>query len=62
MGAQLLEFYEEARQLGGYKAQMRLAMLTLMAAPKAAEAPDSPENLEKFRKSLELIRQEFQKL
>ena len=27
---------------------MRLAMKTLMPAEKAAAAPDSPENLEKF--------------
>ena len=59
MGARLLKQYEEAKQLGGLKAQMRLAVLTKMPSPKAAEEPDSSENLAKFEAAMKEIAKEF---
>jgi hypothetical protein len=61
MGSKLSKFYDEAQQLGGASAQMKLAMLTLMSARKAAEAEDSPENLKKFSDAMVQIKQEFAK-
>ena len=58
MGEQLLKEYEKAKKLGGLVAQMRLAMLTNMPGPKAAEAPDSPENLAKFATAMEKLERE----
>ena len=48
MGAKLTAYYQLAKENGGLPIQMRLAMKTLMPAEKAAAAPDSPENVEKF--------------
>lgn len=49
MGQKLLKFYDLAKAEGGAMAQMRLAMKTTIPSTKAAEAPDSPENLAKFK-------------
>lgn len=61
MGRQLLENYDEAKKIGGLSAQIRLAILTMMPSSKAAEAPDSEENLARFRASLEVVKKEFSK-
>jgi hypothetical protein len=59
VGEQLLREYEEAKRLGGMKAQVRLAILTRMSAPRAKDAPDSAENLAIFREAmLKLAREE----
>jgi len=55
MGQKLLMCYDIAKQEGGMQAQMRLAMMTGIASPKAADAPDSPDNLDKFRNALKEI-------
>ena len=49
MGQKLMKFYELAKAEGGLTMQMRLAMKSGMSSPKAAEAPDSPENIQKFK-------------
>ena len=59
MGARLLKEYEKAKELGGLKAQMRLAMLTRMAGPKAGREPDSPENIAKFETAMKELVKEF---
>ena len=59
MGERLLKEYEKAKELGGLKAQMRLAMLTRMAGPKAEKAPDSPENIAKFEAAMNELTKEF---
>jgi hypothetical protein len=48
MGEKLFSIFEEIKKESGLSAQMRLAMQTGIASPKAKEAPDSPENLKKF--------------
>lgn len=48
MAEKLAKYYELVGAKGGLQAQMRLAMKTNLAGPKAKDAPDSPENLAKF--------------
>ena len=45
MGAKLTQFYEEAKKIGGIKAQMRMAILTKMPSTQASISPDSQENI-----------------
>jgi hypothetical protein len=52
MAEKLRRYYDYASRKGGFTLQLKLAMRTLMAGNRAAEAPDSPENLELFRKAL----------
>lgn len=59
MAAKLLGFYEEAKKLGGLKAQMRLAVLTGMPGTKAGAEPDSPDNVSRFERAMKEIRTEF---
>ena len=59
MGQKLVEFYNETKKIGGLTAQVRLAVLTLISSTKAAEAPDSPENLKTFSEAMETIKKEF---
>lgn len=59
MGVKLMHFFDEAKQLGGLKAQMRLAVLTNTPSPKAQTCSDSPDLIEKFTKALDEIRKEF---
>lgn len=58
MGAKLLSFYEEAKKIGGTKAQMRLAIMTTVTSGKAETIPDSPDIVSRFEKALNLIRAE----
>jgi hypothetical protein len=60
MGKQLLEMYEEARKIGGLNVQIRLAVMTMLSNTKASEAPDSEENIEKFRNALDIIKNEIE--
>ena len=59
MGQKLEGYYEEAANIGGLKAKMRLAILTGISSVKAATEPDSPENIQKFEKAMQEIRKEF---
>ncbi len=60
MGQKMVDMYAEAKKIGGFGAQMRMSILTMVASPKAMETPDSAENIDKFRKALEIIRKENQ--
>lgn len=60
MGIKLIKEYEKAKQLGGLKAQMRLAILTKISGPKAATLPDSTENLSCFEMAMREILKDFQ--
>ena len=59
MGQKLLNCFEEAKKLGGFKAAGKLAILTRIPSIEAKTAPDSPENIEKFKKAMEEIRKLF---
>jgi hypothetical protein len=52
MGQKLVKLYEFAEKTGGAMARMRVAMLTGVPSTKAADAPDSPENLDKFKAAI----------
>jgi len=58
MGAKLTQFYEEAKKIGGIKAQMRMAVLTKMPSSQAATVPDSQENINLFQNALNEIKKE----
>ncbi|MGE5329933.1 MAG: hypothetical protein ACM3KR_10560 [Deltaproteobacteria bacterium] len=59
MGQKLLDMYDEAKKIGGLNAQIKLAILTSAPSTKASQLPDSPENIEKFIKAMEVVRREF---
>jgi hypothetical protein len=59
MADKLLKYYDEAKKLGGLKAQMRLAVLTALPSTKAQVAPDSPENIQRFEKAMQELRKEY---
>lgn len=52
MGQKLLDIYEKAKNKGGIKSQVRLAMITKMSSVKAKEAEDSEENVKRFEQAL----------
>jgi hypothetical protein len=58
MGKKLMEMYDEAKRIGGFTAQMRMAILTMIPTVRAMEAMDSPENLSKFQNALNTIKKE----
>lgn len=51
MGAKLTNIYTVIKQDGGMRAQMRLAMMMGLPSQMAANVPDTPELLEKFRRA-----------
>ena len=59
MGDRLMKYYEDAKKLGGMKAQMRLAVLTGVPSTKAGGEPDSSENVQKFEKGMQELKKEF---
>jgi hypothetical protein len=50
-----MDIYEAIKKDGDLAAQMRLAMKTGLASQKAKEAPDSPENIQKFKEAYKEI-------
>ena len=59
MAAKLLKFYDEAKVLGGIKAQMRLAVITHLPSTKAQIEPDTPEYIKKFELAIAEIKKEY---
>jgi hypothetical protein len=51
MGAILKEIYSSIKQESGMRAQMRLAMITGLPSQMAAEAGETEELVEQFRKA-----------
>ena len=56
MGSQLVALFEQAKQHGGMKAQLKMAMITKLSVTKAEEANDSPELVGIAQKALSDIR------
>ena len=56
MGARLVEFYAEAAKQAGLEGKIKLAMITRISSANAAAEPDSPANIELFRKALEEVK------
>ena len=59
MGLQLTNFYDQAKEMGGMKAQMRLAILTGVPSSKAGDADDSPDKVSKFQTAMQELEKEF---
>jgi hypothetical protein len=51
MGVKLTSIYTFIKQDGGMRAQMRLAMMMGLPSQMAANIPDTPELLERFRRA-----------
>lgn len=49
MAKKLVDIYDAIKKDGGISLQMRLAMKTGMPSVVAKDAPDSPENVMKFK-------------
>ncbi len=58
MGAALQQYYDQAKDIGGLKATMRLAVITGVSSVKAGEQPDSPELKQKFEQALAQLKKE----
>jgi hypothetical protein len=61
LGQKLSDFYKLAKDIGGVKAQLKLAILTKIPEKKAVDLPDSPELIKKFEQSYKKIEDIFKK-
>lgn len=61
MAAEMLKLFEEANNLAGALARVKLAMISRISSVAAQTLPDTPENLQKLRQALEAIRKELKK-
>ena len=52
MGSELMKFYKYIGDEAGMKGKMQLAQLTKVPVTLAATAPDSEDNLAKFRAAI----------
>ncbi len=59
MADKLLQYYADAKKIGGLKAQMRLAIITKIPSSKASSEPDTPDNINAFEAGLREIKKEF---
>lgn len=59
MGQRLMSYYDQAKNLGGLKAQMRLSMITKLPSSQAVAAQDSPDVIKMFEQALTEIKKEF---
>jgi GAF domain-containing protein len=59
MGAKLLKFYEDAVTIGGIEARVALAKLTGISSLAAITSDDSSENIEKFEKAIQNLKDDF---
>ncbi|MEW6534347.1 MAG: hypothetical protein AB1454_01860 [Candidatus Auribacterota bacterium] len=59
MGQQLYYYYDQARKMGGLRAQIKLSSLMRLSAATAAHMGDSPEQLQRCRSAFSRLQQEF---
>ncbi|HEY3281602.1 MAG TPA: hypothetical protein VGN26_04960 [Armatimonadota bacterium] len=50
-----MHLYDLVKDNEGLVAQMRVAMVSGLPTPKAAEAPDSPENVAKLKAAIKQV-------
>lgn len=55
MGEKLMEYYSLVEEEEGLTGKMELAQETNMPGTKASTAPDSEENIERFRDAVEEV-------
>jgi hypothetical protein len=56
MGQRLVEYYAEAAKQAGLEGKIKLALITRISSVNALAEPDSPSNIELFRKALEEVK------
>lgn len=59
MGDKIVALFEKAKTIGGFKGQMRLAVITKISLQKAASEPDTPATLKLVEDALQEIEKEF---
>ncbi len=57
MGAQLVGFFDKVGKEFGVKGRMKLALLTSITSRVASTEQDSPDNIRKFERAIEQIRE-----
>jgi hypothetical protein len=62
MGDKIIEYFEKVKSIGGFKGQMRLAVITKISLQKAATEPDTPETLMRVEAAMKEIEKEFSKV
>jgi hypothetical protein len=55
MGESLLKYYQYISKLNGLEGRIQLAQNTKLPSNKASLEPDSPENINLFKKAVEKI-------
>jgi hypothetical protein len=56
VGQRLVDFYAEAAKQAGLQGKIKLALITRISSVNAMTEPDSPANVELFRKALEEVK------
>lgn len=59
MSEKIVAYFEKAKEIGGFKGQMRMAVITKISLQKAASEPDTPENLALVENAYKEIEKEF---
>lgn len=59
MGQIIVDYFKKAKTIGGFKAEMRMSILTKILALKASETEESTENINKCKSALAEIEKEF---
>jgi hypothetical protein len=59
MGKRLQSYFDEAERLGGLVARMRLASMSQVTSTEAGSIEDRPDLVERVKKSLDVIKEQF---
>ncbi len=62
MGEKIIAYFERAKSIGGFKGQMRLAVISKISLQKAGAEPDTPETLKLVEEAMKEIEKEFVKV
>jgi hypothetical protein len=62
MGDKVLALFDKAKSIGGFKGQMRMAVITKISLQKAASEPDTPDTLRLVEDAFKEIEKEFSKV
>ena len=59
MGVKLMQYFDEAKKVGGLKAQMRLAIRAGISSDKARRESDSNDLINRVDKAWNYVRKDF---
>jgi len=59
MGEKIVALFEKAKAIGGFKGQMRLAVITKISLQRSVSEPDTPETLKRVEDAFREIEKEF---